>query len=140
VQKSSDGIRFNDIGTVDGNNSTTAYQFTDNSLLDGNNYYRLEITDTEGNIQYSPIRNIIFDQNSFSISIFPNPVKTGLLYVNTSVNCNSIQICDVSGRVIKSKITSGTQNTISLTDVSKGIYLAIVITDSGKKVEKIVVE
>jgi hypothetical protein len=140
VQKSSDGNGFNNIGTVDGNNNTTSYQFTDNNLWDGNNYYRLEITDTDGNVQYSQIRNIIFDQNSFSISIFPNPVKTGLLYVNTSVNCNSIQICDVSGKVIKSKITSGTQNTISLTDVSKGIYVAIVITDSGKKVEKIVVE
>ena len=129
-----------DIGTVVGDDATTAYQFTDNNLSNGNNYYRLEITDSNGDVQYSPIRNIILDANGFSIYIFPNPVKTGLLYINTSVNCNSIQLCDVSGRVIKSVITSGFQNTLSLNDVAKGIYLAIVITDSGKKVEKIVVE
>jgi hypothetical protein len=140
VQKSSDGITFTDIGTVEASPTATVYQFIDDNLLSGENYYRLRIPDSDGNMQYSPIRNILWDQNGFSIFIFPNPVKTGLLYINTSVNCNSIQICDVSGRVIKSIITSGLQNSVSLGDLSKGIYLAIVITDSGKKVEKIVVE
>ncbi len=140
VQKSSDGISFTDIGTVTAQSNINNYQFTDNNLWNGNNYYRLEITDTDGNIEYSQTRNLYYNANGFSIYIYPNPVKTGLLYINTSVNCNSIQLCDVSGRIIKSISTNGLQNTLSLDNVAKGIYLAIVITDSGKEVQKIIVE
>jgi len=140
VQKSTDGVLFTNIGTVNATGNQTSYQFTDNNMVNGTNYYRIQIMGSDGTIEYSPVRNIVFDESGFSISIFPNPVKTGLLYINTSVNCNSIQICDVSGRIIKSSLTSGLQNIISLGDLSKGVYLAVVGTDSGKKIAKIVVE
>ncbi|HLX90624.1 MAG TPA: T9SS type A sorting domain-containing protein, partial [Puia sp.] len=140
VQKSTDGTNFTDLGQVNASPNTITYQFIDDQLLNGNNYYRLVITDSDGNIDYSPIRDLIFDQNAFSIAIFPNPVKTGMLYINTSVNCNNIEICDVSGRILMSNITSGLVNSVSLAGLSKGIYLAIVTTDNGKKVAKIVVE
>ncbi len=141
VQKSIDGINFSDIGSVKAyNDSVGSYQFTDNNLLNGINYYRLKITDQDGNFQYSPIRNIVESGADFFVNIFPNPVSKGNLYINTSANCNSIQLSDASGRMIKEVNTLGLQNTFPMDGISKGVYMIIVNTDAGKKVQKIIVE
>ena len=140
IQKSNDAVNYTEIGLVKAKDSTGTYQFTDNNLSDGINYYRLQMMDIDGHFQYSPVRNITDDGSASFIHIFPNPIAKGDLYINTTANCSSIQLCDLSGRVIRSVHTLGLQNTLSMDNISKGVYMVIVITDGGNKVQKIVVE
>jgi hypothetical protein len=143
IEKSYDGGSYHSIGEVKAaGNSTISqrYRFTDAQLSNGVNYYRLRLIDVNGASTYSPIRLLNVAGNEAIITMYPNPVKKGILYVNTSLNCRRVDITDVSGRLLKSISTSGTRQAIPLHQFSKGTYMVTVITDNGKKVEKIFLE
>jgi hypothetical protein len=139
IEKSSDSIVFVDIDSVNASNTTDNYQFTD-SLSKGINYYRLKIIDSSGNFQYSLIRAVAKDETVTVIQIYPNPVTSHILYVKTPVNCRSIQLCDLLGRIVVTENTSGVDNTLLLPNIATGIYFVTVQTDNQKLVKKVFVQ
>jgi hypothetical protein len=56
------------------------------------------------------------------------------------VNCNRIELRDATGRLINTVNVKGTQNTLPVQQLNKGLYFITVVTDSGDKVEKIVIQ
>ncbi|PJR04563.1 T9SS type A sorting domain-containing protein [Avrilella dinanensis] len=80
-----------------------------------------------------------FDESS--INIFPNPASD---YVSVQqkelddIQLRAVQILDNSGRWIKSVKDNFTH--ISVSDLSKGVYLFVIQTDKGNKTEKIIIE
>lgn len=143
VQKSYDGVNYQDIGEVKaaGNTSVSQrYRFTDVQLASGNNYYRLKLVDINGASSFSPVRMLRTANNEVIITLYPNPVKKGMLYINTSENCRRVDITDPAGRLMSTVNTTGTRQTIPLHHLAKGSYIVAVYTDNGKKVEKIFVE
>ncbi|MFI5152189.1 MAG: S8 family serine peptidase [Chitinophagales bacterium] len=140
IQRSSDAANFVDIGSVQADSNLAAYQFTDSNLLVGLNYYRLKIVVPGGNYQYSPLRTIANVPNNPVTGIYPNPIHNGLLTVNTTSNCNRIELYDVLGRFIRGEDKSGQQNTFSMVNLAQGVYALKIFTDSGNLVTKIVVK
>jgi hypothetical protein len=86
------------------------------------------------------VRSVNNSDNDFTISLLPNPVTKGVVYINTSVNCNRIELRDVTGRLIKTVNVKGTHNPLPVDELKKGIYFVTVITDNGDKVEKIIIQ
>lgn len=80
-----------------------------------------------------------FVEHNFSIS--PNPASD---YVSVQqkevdvVQLRAVQILDSSGKWIKSVKDNFTY--ISVSDLSKGVYLFVIQTDKGNKTEKVIVE
>ena len=80
-----------------------------------------------------------FDESS--INIFPNPASD---YVSVQqkelddIQLRAVQILDNSGKWIKSVKDNFTH--ISVSDLSKGVYLFVIQTDKGNKTEKVIVE
>lgn len=143
IERSTDGINYEAIGSVTaGGNTTTEskYQFTDKQLAAGINYYRIKTVDKDAKYNLSPVRSISNSNNDFTISLLPNPVTKGVAYINTSVNCNRIELRDATGRMIKTVNVKGTHNSISVDGLTKGVYFVNVFTDSGSKIEKLFVE
>lgn len=72
------------------------------------------------------------------IRMYPNPAKDILNIDNAGTEITNVTITDVNGRIIKeiSKNTSA----ISVSDLSKGIYIVSINTENGKKVEKLIIE
>ncbi|MBP6623611.1 MAG: T9SS type A sorting domain-containing protein, partial [Chitinophagaceae bacterium] len=135
VQRSQDARNFTTIAKVNtkainGNSSTMLrYELQDEHPSTGNNYYRLEQVDLDGNSSYSEVINLYRDANGNIISIYPNPTK-GMLYVECLFLTEgeaAIILSDLSGRKIKEiqMNTSTGSNTISfdMSDVSIGMYL-----------------
>jgi len=143
IEKSSDSIRFSPIATVNarGNSDTvSSYQFTDTSLLKGNNYYRLKLLFVDGTLLYSPVRLIQYNPVLVINGVYPNPVtQGGILNINTPVNCNNLELHDALGRLIQSKPAFGLQNTLYLPNLAKGVYFLTIYTDSGRNSVKIIV-
>jgi len=142
IQKSSDGISFTDLDSVlaTADSSTThSYHYTDTRLLPGANYYRLRMTDVDGRSTWSPVRAIDRSGNA-SISIYPNPVEDGTLYINCPVNCRQLRLTDVSGKLLLRKQTQGLNQTLFVGTISRGIYLLIVDTDAGTTVQKVFIK
>ena len=143
IEKSFDGASYQSIGEMKAAGNSTVpqrYRFTDPQLVNGINYYRLKIVDINGASSYSPIRMLTVSGNEAIITVYPNPVKKGVVYVNTSVNCRRVDISDVAGRLLRSYNTQGTRQTIPMHQLAKGTYVITVVTDNGKKVEKVFIE
>ena len=114
IEKSTDGINYETIGTVDGkgNSSTpTVYTFTDRSpSLD--NYYRLKQVDISGIVSTSSqliIRSDCFDDGAVNtIDVFPNPVhdKGSIKFYNTNLGDTQVElnIADALGRTVHTEM------------------------------------
>ncbi len=114
IEKSTDGINYETIGTVEGKgNSTTptAYNFTDRTpSLD--NYYRLQQVDLDGTTTTSSqliIRSNCFDDSSVNtIDVFPNPVydKGNVRFYNTNLGDTQVElnIADALGRTVHTEM------------------------------------
>jgi hypothetical protein len=63
------------------------------------------------------------------ISIFPNP-SNGMITINTE-NTLSITVCDIAGKVVFSKNNVTNNETINLSNLQSGVYLAKMVTETG---------
>lgn len=142
IEKSFDGNHFAAIGSLPANPGSVSrnYRFIDPHLAGGFNYYRLRIKDRDGLATLSPVRVIQFAGNDFVLRVQPNPVVENFVEVSTSSKCNRIELCDVSGRVLKSMTATGLQNTMYLRGIAGGVYFLNVLTGAGRKTVKIIVD
>ncbi len=141
VEKGVDGTHFTEeIVFVKAIGNITDYQFIDLHLYQGLNYYRVRLITPDGNIQFSPIRTIAYVKNNLVAGVFPNPVTNGKLNVNTTSNCKHVDLYDVLGRFIKGEDKSGLQNTFSVANLARGVYLLKIYTNNGNSIVKILVE
>lgn len=105
LERSADGVHFARLGTVPaaGNSSTEKhYQYNDTDPMQGYNYYRLKIFDTDGTFKYS---NIILLKVSgvSSLSVYPNPTTKTLNVHITGIDDNtnvSAFIFDATGKYV----------------------------------------
>jgi hypothetical protein len=143
IERSTDGVTYEAIGNVAAAGNTTKeskYEFTDKQLANGINYYRIKTVDKDAKYGWSPVRSVNNTPTDFTISLQPNPVTKGVVYINTTVNSNRIELRDATGRLVKTVNVKGTNNQLPVEGLNKGIYFVTIITDSGDKVEKIIIQ
>ena len=70
-----------------------------------------------------------------SINVYPNPGK-GNVNVRADKNIKSIEVYDVNGRVLQTKVVSSIQTEINLSDEMTGVYFIKVTTEEGANVIK----
>ncbi len=133
VQRSTDGINFTSIGTVNatGNNKPfESYEFVDSSPELGVNYYRLKQIDQNRKVHNSRIIQINV-ASKVSFTAYPNPIKGGsLLKVNIlGVNAESakVSIVNMQGQSVFNKsvgLSSNTALSIPIAEtLAKGVYI-----------------
>jgi hypothetical protein len=74
-----------------------------------------------------------------SVGIYPNPAKD-IVNIKANSLIKSIEIYDVQGRIIQSKLTNEENSTIDVSSFTNGIYFLKIKTEMGEKVEKMVKE
>jgi len=145
IERSADGDNFEPIATIPGagnSSSTRNYSYTDESPLNGINYYRLEQTDFDG-------ASISYNVTSCSIStesvgnVYPNP-STGTFSVVVDNTVSEIQIYNAIGQKIYDKSllqNSGNTVDVDLSSQASGVYTLYVVqpNQSNRIVKKIVV-
>ena len=94
----------------------------------------LEI-DTLFNLPNSPtkINEVALNNN---IRIYPNPTSVKLIVDNVDQTITEIDIIDISGKLIKTMKQN--TNTISVADLSNGVYFIKLISDEGTVTKKFV--
>lgn len=113
IERSSDGSKFSNIGTVASRNSgaQSDYSYTDKKVPTSVLFYRLKMADLDGTSSYSTIVRIA-NTGSDLVTLFPNPVKESVLNVmlNDKVSADiAIAITDVSGKVVYNSTFSADQ-------------------------------
>lgn len=147
VQRSTDGIHFTNIGTVNAAGNSTqkiTYQFSDNNALNvGSNkvYYRLQMVDNDGRFKHSNIAMITITPSGKLFVVYPNPVKDKLtIKSSVSLNKTEVRITDVSGKVVQKQqlesVQAGVENTINVASLNKGVYYLQFVTGSDVQTVK----
>lgn len=142
IHKSGDGENFEAIGQLDASGSTAGhkYQFSDNNP-GKRSYYRLEMIDLDGEYSYSEI--IVFNnacQESQTIDLFPNPVRSGesmTFKINDTgiIGGGNIIISDMLGNtLVRQSIELQEGNNeinTNIPDLPSGNYIYQLISDHG---------
>jgi hypothetical protein len=132
VLRSGNGVNFTDIGTVaaSGNSNTIkTYYFTDDTPLEGTNYYRIQERDLDLKSTYSGVKVLAFTRSGDLIWY-----TTGAKSVEIRLQRGSTEqysISDVAGHTIRTgRLVDGIT---SLSGVPGGIYFVTVLNGIGDK-------
>lgn len=139
VERSRDGLIFQDLGIVDGagnTNTTLNYQLYDFDPYPGITYYRLKQTDFDGSFSYSKTIALNRDMVGAEISdIYPNPASGQISFEVTTANQGSLSLnmYDQTGRLIKKEVMEMLPGfnmyQIDLGDVATGLYQIVFRSD-----------
>lgn len=135
LQRSSDGKKWNAIGFINsrasGGNSTSelSYSFKDDSPLEGINFYRLSQMDRDGHQEYSKVQTLNFGTEPNAISIYPNPVLSGIS-INGLKGNSTIKLININGAVVQEGKAATSVAQIDIASVPAGIYYLQIINES----------
>lgn len=136
IERSSDGMRFETIGTVSskGNgNSLQSYSFRDGTPLN-TSYYRVTQVDFDGKYQSTTVKMIrIVCNETQGIKTYPNPVINDLT-INIGKAAKQVNIISLAGKTVLSHIPSlpgAGAFRMTLAGVPAGLYIMQVIYKDG---------
>ncbi|PZF73418.1 SdrD B-like domain-containing protein [Taibaiella soli] len=135
VEHSTDGNNFTKLGTITakGNSTvTTNYQFTHAQPTTGNHYYRLQMVNTDGSSDISPVKIVRIStvQQDGKIYVAPNPVNN-MLHVTGVTDGDVITIGDMSGRMLYRVNATGETAEVNCTNLQDGIYWIVIKDNQG---------
>jgi hypothetical protein len=143
VERSTDAVSFNKIGTVDGAaNSTTSLQYTFNDYAPapGINFYRLRQVDFDGKATYSRVVSVDFGgpvENDFKV--YPNPARGSFTIHlgNWTPQTLHLRMVSMTGETVYERNLSGDQmkdNVITVprfTVMGPGLYIVYLKDGAG---------
>ena len=144
IEKSYDKIKWETIGFVNGNGTTTErnyYSFVDTNPANGKINYRLKQQDYDGSFKYSKVITIFYTNTPLSFELFqnyPNPFNptTTIKYSIPKKDVVNISLYTILGDKIAELINEEKQPgvyriTLSANKLASGIYFYKMITGSG---------
>lgn len=152
VERSINGSDFTGIGSVQatGNSSVTqAYSYVDYGAAALNTqtlYYRLKITDRDGNFSYSKIISLAQDDVNKAALIYPNPAHTSasIQFTATAAKKYVILVTATDGKVVKRiniAATAGVNRAvIDIHDLPQAAYNVTITSNKDNKTFKLVKE
>lgn len=139
IQRSIDGIYFENIGKIDGKGTTyeiSQYQFTDEKSQMGRNYYRLEQVDFNGSTDFSNVIEIFVQPSIAPLMVYPNPARDNIHFVLPGTQAN-VQLYDLAGKLIYD-IPFEEEIQVSLVSLPAGYYVYKIQNQSFNLVGKFV--
>jgi len=154
IQRSNDGVNFENIAKVFGKGNSSSinnYDYSDLNVPNKNLHYRLQQVDEDGKSTLSSIIFIKYDKKeNIEINIYPNPIINyeGFITIkNAPIGQYNIYLNGLKGETVFVKnINQAIVNTnvkIQLpTSISKGYYILIIKSINGEinLTEKVIIE
>lgn len=132
LEVSSNGIDFKSLDFIPskGNsNSGFTYSYSYQHPIQGKSYFRLKQINRDNSFVYSTIK-IADYRLPRSINIFPNPVKDVFTLTASFQFTNAhLEIKDINGKAVKVQNFSGDKYSISVNELSKGVYHGSLVQD-----------
>lgn len=143
VQRSSDGISFTTIATVDAkriSTSLTTYSYDDNYAITGKVFYRIVINNNDGAKQISKVVAVKLNTNkAFNIA---NPVTDRLVIGFNENFTGNISVFDVAGKIVANKYVTNQNGMLLMTLPStlKGMHIVTIQNANMSYSEKVFVQ
>jgi autotransporter-associated beta strand protein len=131
VERSSDNKKFESIGTVKGNGTTSLaskYSLIDNDIAGLTKaYYRLKQTDLDGRTQYSKTIMLSFNQSTGKYSIYPVPNNGQFTIRGNMQKVKQVFLLNANGVLIRKLPLQAQQST---GDLTPGMYILQLVGDN----------
>lgn len=143
IQRSTDGMIWETIGAVSGQNNSDAinhYEYSDANPLNGISYYRLQQVDQDGTIHLTNVLSV----NSNAIeqfTVYPNPSKGRFTIHTKTKKSDLLQLTDLVGTVQQiayNEVSNGWE--IDCSNVAAGVYTLTLISNGTRQTSCIVIE
>ncbi len=141
IQRSRDGLNFEDIGRVNGvgnSNDVTTYDFMDNNAPKGYVYYRLKQVDYDGKFTYTDLA-VIKNGTEMSLVVSPNPARDVLSLKHELAAKGSYELIVVTptgSEAMHSKIENHDLSkglNVDISSLPKGMYHLRLVNSAGAK-------
>lgn len=126
IEHSTDGLTWEKIGFVEGQNTADKYSFIHPAPQRGVNYYRLKQIDLDGGFKYSEIVSVEVNRSN-TISIYPNPTKDKINIIGTENEPIGIKIYNSTG-ILVADFTSH-ESEIDIAHLTNGLYIVSIQLD-----------
>ena len=143
IERSYDLASWEEIARIEGSNlevGNSQYLVVDKPEHSGSVLYRLSQQDVDGKLTILGIRSI--NMSGFvdkEVSLYPNPGSDVVYISPATLEIQSLDLIDYSGRTIKTTLPG--QNFIELFDIIAGLYVVrITEKDGERQLRKLVVE
>ncbi len=137
VEKSIDGHSFGKATTVAATGAGS-YGWYDAAPVKGNNYYRIRGIGTNGDATYSQVLMVNLNSGKSAFSIYPNPVKGGIVGVqfsNMEKGKYSMVVFNSAGQKVTSRdinhLGGSATEEINLGVMASGVYRVSLISNGG---------
>lgn len=149
IEKSFDGQDFEELSTIDGAGTTTAYlqyEFSDDSELASITYYRLKQTDFDGTFTYSKIIQVYQEKSGGYANLYPNPTQGNTFKVDGfNISSLIVEVYNTAGKRIaiqtsESEFNWGIEGEYKFAQASSGLYIVLIKTDQGIFKKKLLVK
>jgi len=151
IEKSADGRSFTVLNTLpakSNNGGLNSYTYFDAIPNSGNNFYRIKVTERNGNIKYSNTLSINLRNRGTWVNAYPNPVKNNMVNVQLESfekSIYTIAIFNQGGQKVYAKNINHLGGTATFTvelpaSIQKGVYSLQVGNAVSTVINKIVVE
>lgn len=123
VEHSADGARYaalSSVAAAGNSNVPTDYHYTHRQPLPGANYYRLKMIDKDGTFDYSPVRQLHFEQDN-ALKIIPNPA-TDRVFVYVEKPGGTIRLFSSIGKLLREAKLTQNQLEIDISAAAAGVY------------------
>ena len=142
IERSGDTGGYDSIGVVDAlnYNNMTTYTFTDDHMLEGNNYYRVRQVSKDGVDRYSRIVTLYTQVQAVAtvqMTLFPNPAAATVHYsISSSSNQQVVvQVYDLTGVALltsEQQLNAGNNTqTVAISTLRPGNYFLKVTNREG---------
>lgn len=135
VEFSTDGITWNTAGEVNISHPLQGKYALQHSLQ-SNTQYRIKQVDVDGKFIYSTIM-LVKKEKINQFTVYPNPAKD---YINLTLQesgIHTIELIDLSGRLLYKNRTQNQNSSISTKQIASGMYLLKIRNDNWSVTEKI---
>ena len=135
IERSGNGVNFSNIGFVSAT-ASPSYTFTDESLLSGQNFYRLKTVDLDATFKFSSIIRVNGLNTGAFVKVFPNPASDRLYVQHTDAATKAqLRVIGIDGRVVQSiRIAENTAQTIlDISSIAPGVYHVIYDWGNGER-------
>ena len=144
IQRAAGSADFRTLGVVYGSEQDSYelrnYQFSDESPVNGINYYRLKSIDLDGTFEYSDLQVVMVD-NPELIKIYPNPVSTGVLSIlMNDAEDKQVIIRNSSGKIVFKDTLAVDLQTLDISSLRPGMYVITVFGAFSKKSQNLIVQ
>ena len=142
VLRSKDGLQWETIAHVNGKGNSSSnnfYEGFDDNPLSGQSFYKLENTDFDGHVYFSPVVMVNDGGAANMVSIYPNPASGTILITRSGNESYTIAIFNSLGQIMQIIPNNVSAKTVDVSGLPAGIYFIHLLFPSYKLTKTVVI-